>query len=136
MTSEEKPVKLTYYQRNREKCIAQAKAYQAAHKEKYQTYFKQYWEKNKETLTQRSKEYAKTHREQINAAAKARYHKNKPTPSLLQCRRETVKKVREILAKDNEQFPLHPPVVEELKEEEVFAPLMIRQEGNFTISWD
>lgn len=133
MTSEEQPVKLTYYQKNKEKCIAQAKAYQAAHREKYQAYFKQYWAKNKAKITQRTKEYAKKHRAEINARQRDRYQKSKSPSTLLQSRRETVKKVRELIAKDNETHPLHPPVVEE---EEVSAPLMIRQEGTFTISWD
>ena len=47
-----------------------------------------------------------------------------------------IKKVRELIQQAEQETPLHPPVVEEVEEEEVTKPLIFRQEGNFTISWD
>jgi len=43
--SEEKP---TYYQKNREKCLAQAKEYLAKNRDKYKEYHKKYYQENKE----------------------------------------------------------------------------------------
>ena len=38
-----------YYMRNREKCLAASKAYQAAHRERYRDYQKEYFQKYKGT---------------------------------------------------------------------------------------
>jgi hypothetical protein len=38
----------TYYQRNKEKCLAQSKAYLAANREKYKEYHRAYYQLNKE----------------------------------------------------------------------------------------
>lgn len=137
--SEETP-KLTYYQKNKEKCLAQAKAYQEANKEKYKTYFHEYWLKNKEKMTERARAYTKAHRAQINARERAAYHRRNPDRGRLQeCRREMVKKVRELIKQDAQDHPLHPSLsVEavEVQEDQITGPLMIRQEGSFTVSWD
>ena len=139
MTSEEQPVKLTYYQKNKEKCLAQAKAYQAAHKDHYKTYFREYYHKNKSKIVPRQEEYRRTHKEQINKTMREAYRRKHPESFRLQeSRKEMIKKVRELIQQAEQETPLHPPLVEEVevKEEEVTKPLIFRQEGNFTISWD
>lgn len=51
---EEQP---SYYQRNRERLLAQCKAYADKHRAKYQQYNKEYYQKNKEQLKIKHKNY-------------------------------------------------------------------------------
>jgi len=52
----------TYYERNREKCIAYAKAYNASHKEQMKEYWKAYYQTNKAALNEQRKTYQSTYR--------------------------------------------------------------------------
>lgn len=46
----------TYYQKNREKCLQQAKEYLFSHKEHYRQYNREYYHLNKEKILARNKE--------------------------------------------------------------------------------
>ena len=62
MTEEEK---LTYYQKNKEKCLAQAKEYNLQNKEKQKEYWHTYYLKNKAALIKKRVAYAKKHKQRI-----------------------------------------------------------------------
>lgn len=53
--------KKTYYERNREKCLAQAREYQKAHAQDYKDYWKVYYQENKDKLREQRREYRRLH---------------------------------------------------------------------------
>ena len=71
---EKKQEKLSYYQRNRERCLATAKAYREEHKEYYQSYWKDYFQANKAELNKKRAEYAKKHKERIYKKNRTEYY--------------------------------------------------------------
>lgn len=46
---------LSYYQRNKAKCLAQAKAYQQKHRDEYREYHRTYYQMNRDELLRRGK---------------------------------------------------------------------------------
>ena len=58
---------MTYYQRNRERLLAQATAYRLKHREKYREYWKTYYQENKKELIEKHRLYCIKNRDQIKA---------------------------------------------------------------------
>ena len=74
-------VKLSYYQKHKERILARIKAYNETHKEQIKTYRADYYKANKEQIKATHKVYDDNHREQKRARdkaySKARYAKYK-----------------------------------------------------------
>lgn len=57
----------TWYERNKEKAKAAAKAYREANKEKFKAYFKEYYQAHKDKLRERHKLWARENRDRLHA---------------------------------------------------------------------
>ena len=67
-------VNKTYYEKNRERLLAQAKEYRLKHLDKYTEYNRNYYQKNKEALLARHKEYERKNREKIYKKYREQYY--------------------------------------------------------------
>lgn len=56
MESQPEPVKLSYYQRNRDKCLSRANAHRDLHRNEYNRKYKLWYQANKEQLYARRRE--------------------------------------------------------------------------------
>ena len=75
MSEEQKP---SYYARHKEECLAKARAYQAAHKQKYSEYQKAYYQQNKDKMNAKRKENAAKYRQNKKPVF---YQKKEPVKS-------------------------------------------------------
>lgn len=115
--SEEQP---TYYERNKERLKAQAREYAAKNREKYRSYFKKYYAANKERLNAKHKAYVDANKDKINEKQRTIYYPN-----------HQAKKKGEAPP----QEPLNPkPKIPLFPVEEALPPI-VKQEGNFTVSF-
>lgn len=138
--------KLSYYQRNKAKCLAQAKEYQQKNKEKYKLYWQEYYQINKERISKQQRDYCAKNREKVNATALRRYHRvHAEAKKQFEERKAALKAVKEAVAEYNRQekerqeqeqiktfFSSPPPEPEPEKPQY----LMLRQVGNFVVGWD
>lgn len=123
--SEEEP-KLSYYQRNREKCIAQATEYRLKNKEKYQEYWKKYYQENKAELTAKRVAYARKHKERIYKNNREKYYPKSREKKKEQMTSQEIHKARLELPR--------PLVLDKIVSEPAFT--FTRIEGAYTVSWD
>jgi hypothetical protein len=65
----------TWYARNHEKALENAKKYRNENREKYKTYWKTYYELNKEKLKEKHKEYVRKNKDVINRKNRTIYYK-------------------------------------------------------------
>ena len=121
----EEQEKKSYYQRNKEKCLAQANEYRLKHREKYQEYWKKYYQENKAELTAKRVAYARKHKERIYKNNREKYYpkhrekKEKLTP-------QQIHKARLELPK--------PLVLEKIVSEPTFT--FTKEEGRFCVSFE
>jgi len=107
--------KITYYERNKEKCKAQAVAYQEANKEKYKAYFKDYYQKNKERLKAKHKAYVEKNKQTIYKKHRESYYPKN-------------------YAKQKQERLTGPVVLDKIEAEPAIT--FVKQEGSFTLSWE
>lgn len=142
--SEEK--KETYYQRNREKCIAQANAYREKHKEKYQQYWKTYYEKKKQQILEQRKEYARKNKDKIYQRNRTVYY---PKNYAKRKANRPPKVLKEVKERDKKKNSVDVVVEEVVQEQEIIQDVselnptvelpqwtMIISPGSHTITWD
>lgn len=110
--------KETYYQRHRERLLAQATAYRIQHREKYQEYWKTYYAQKKEELLKKRKEYALKNHDKISARRKTVYYP-----------KQKIKKEKIPEEKPIEVQELNPTV-------ELPQWTMIISPGNHMVTWD
>jgi hypothetical protein len=118
--------KLSYYQRNKAKCIAQATEYRLKNKEKYQEYWKKYYQENKAELTAKRVAYARKHKERIYKKNREKYYP-----------KHQAKKKEEMSLKEIHKARLElprPEVLEKIVSEPAFT--FTRTEGDYQIRWD
>lgn len=117
---------LSYYARNKEKCLAQATAYRLAHREKYQEYWKTYYQANKQELLEKRKQYAKTHKDRIYKKYRDSYYPKSQRKKKEGMTKQELHKARLELPK--------PEVVEKIVSQPSFT--FTRTEGDYQIRWD
>jgi hypothetical protein len=102
--------KKTYYERNKEKCLAQAREYQKAHVQEYKDYWKVYYQENKDKLREQRKEYYRLHPRKKPSKPRP-YRPKKPTGNPIGRPRkpESEKKVRLPKVKEIKIEPPSPP---------------------------
>ena len=105
----------TYYERNREKQLAQAKQYRDKNKARYTAYWKTYYLANKTKLLEKRKQYARDNKEKI-------YEKNR-----------TVYYPKHQQKKKDEPITL-PAVLSPM--EEVPRYTLVKTEGNIEVRFD
>jgi len=66
-----------YYEKNKEKVLAQNRKYRQENPEKQKAYARKYREKNREMLRAKIRKYRKENREKLNAYQRKRYHAKK-----------------------------------------------------------
>ena len=134
--------KETYYQRNREKCLARANAYREEHKEKYQQYWKTYYEKKKQDILTQRKEYARKNKDKIYERNRTVYYprhyakkKGDRPPKLLKEVKESVKKKNSI-----EVLEVGKEIIQDVSElnPTIILPqwTMIISPGEHVVTWD
>lgn len=69
--------KKTYYQRNREHCLAVANSYRRSHREKIAEYKKAYYQKNKAEIKAKSREYYRRNKAEIKVKSREYYRRKK-----------------------------------------------------------
>jgi hypothetical protein len=67
----------TYYSRNREKCLANSKAYLETHRDYYKEYHRAYYQANKQTMNEARRLYHIKHRQAQNDQRKTTREKKK-----------------------------------------------------------
>lgn len=122
----------TYYERNKDYCIALARQYQAEHKEEYKQYQKEYYQRNKAFLLEAHRLRAKLNPKprkkkpvsDPKPRGRPRKNPNEPKP-------EKVKKRPFYL--DRSQVVIEPIEPEEQEEE---PPIVWVSDRDFVISFD
>ena len=137
---ESKSETLTYYQRNRERCLAKAKEYRTKHKEKYQQYWKTYYEKKKQELMKKRMEYAKKNRDKIYERNRTIYYP-KHYAKVKALKQKTVREVSEnksIMIETNETVEEVRSDLPAVLDPTVFIPAstIIVSSGNHVVSWE
>lgn len=105
----------TYYQRNREKCLARANEYRTKNKEKYQVYWKTYYMKKKQEILEKRKEYARKNKEYIYQRNRTVYYPKHYAKKKADRPPKVLKEVKEQRKRKNKVKSL--PVVEKVEEE-------------------
>lgn len=111
----------TYYEKNRERLLAQSKEYQEKNKEYYKAYNKSYYAKNKEKLKAKHKEWVQKNKESVYKKYREQYYpknyaKKTPNPEY-------------VYQPASEKIELSEPEGELL-------PSLVIQTGFFSISFD
>lgn len=140
--------KETYYQRNRERCLARAIEYREKNKEKYQQYWKTYYEKKKQQLLEKRKEYARKNKERIYERNRTVYYPRHYAKVKANRPPKVMKEVKARYKRKNRVEPVQEET-EEQEEEEVIVDIselnptielpqwtMIVSPGNHVITWD
>lgn len=114
----------TYYQRNREKCLARSNEYRVKNREKYQQYWKTYYEKKKQEILEKRKEYARKNRDKIYERNRTVYYPRNYAKVKANRPPKVLKEVKERYKKKNsvegvEAVEVEVEVEEEVEEEEV-----------------
>ena len=115
------PPKETYYSRNKDRLKAQAREYAAKNRDKYRSYFKKYYQANKTTLAAKHKAYVDKNKEKINEKQRTIYYPNH------QAKKKGEAPPPKEASAPKPKIPLF-PVEENL-------PPIVKQEGNFTVSF-
>ena len=64
----------TYYQKNRDRCLTNAKEYLEQHREEYKAYHREYYQKNKHAMNAKRREWQRKHREKTRVV----FYERKP----------------------------------------------------------
>ena len=93
----------TYYQKNRDRCLTQAKEYLEQHREEYKAYHREYYQKNKHQMNAKRREWQRKNREKTRVV----FYERKPE--------EVVKKIltQPIVLSPVEEMPRWSMVISE-----------------------
>ena len=126
MKNKSEEPKLSYYQRNKEKCLAQATEYRIKHRDKYQEYWRKYYQENKEELAAKRVAYAQKHKDRIYKNNREKYYPKSYAKKKDQMTSQEIHKARLELPR--------PMVLEKIVSEP--ASTFTKTLGPYQVRWD